>query len=173
MLQVGSRSMQNYALLKRLGRIRKPVLLKRGFAATVDELLLAAEYILTGGNDQVILCERGIRHSAAASGVVLDLGAIPELRRRTHLPVVVDPSHGSAASHRVIPLARAAVAAGADGLMVEVHPDPEEALSDGRQALLPAEFQRLVREVTAIRDASLEWHSPSLRGSRSTAAGKD
>ncbi len=153
LLQVGSRNMQNHALLKKLGRLRVPVLLKRGYAATVDELLLAAEYLLSGGNDQVILCERGIRSAAGSSGVILDLGAIPELKRRTHLPVIVDPSHGSQASHRVPALARAAAAAGADGLLVEVHDAPEEALSDGKQALRLDEFASLMSEVGRIRAA--------------------
>lgn len=153
LIQVGSRNMQNYALLRQLGKIRKPVLLKRGFAATLREFLLAAEYILSGGNDQVVLCERGIRSAAGTGNVVLDLGAVPELRLRTHLPVIVDPSHGSQDRARVAPLARAAVAAGADGLLVEVHDDPQRALSDGQQALTPDSFRRLVTEVAAIRTA--------------------
>lgn len=153
LLQVGSRNMQNYALLKQLARVRKPVLLKRGYASTVRELLLAAEYLLCGGNHQVILCERGLRSAAGEEGVVLDLGVIPALRRCTHLPVVVDPSHGSARSDRVPALARAAVAAGADGLLIEVHDDPLQALSDGRQALTPEAFRQLAREVDAVRRA--------------------
>lgn len=153
LLQVGSRNMQNYSLLKELGRQRKPVLLKRGFAATIREFLLAAEYLLSAGNDQVVLCERGIRSAAGTGQVVLDLGALPELRRHTHLPVVVDPSHGAGVNHRVLPLARAAVAAGADGVLVEVHDEPEEALSDGQQAILPQEFARLVGDLHAIRRA--------------------
>lgn len=153
MIQVGSRNMQNYALLRRLGRIRKPILLKRGFAATLREFLLAAEYILSGGNDQIVLCERGIRSSAGSGNVVLDLGAVPELRRRTHLPVIVDPSHGGQDRGRVVPLARAAVAVGADGLLVEVHDDPQRALSDGQQALDPASFRAMVAQVSAIRTA--------------------
>lgn len=173
MLQVGSRSMQNFPLLKRLGRDRRPVLLKRGFSATVDEWLNAAEYLLSAGNDQVILCERGIRSAAGSDSVVLDLGVIPELRRRTHLPVIVDPSHGSRAAHRVAPLARAAVAAGADGLLVEVHDAPEEALSDGRQALRPAQLQRLIQEITAIRTALGYASEPSVSGPVATPAGKE
>lgn len=153
-LQVGSRNMQNYALLRELSQIRKPVLLKRGFSATIRELLLAAEYILAGGNDQVMLCERGIRSAAGEHGVILDLGAIPSLRQRTHLPIVVDPSHGANDAARVLPLARAAVAAGADGLIVEVHDNPNLALSDGQQALLPDAFTQLMGEVTAIRSVS-------------------
>ena len=153
LLQVGSRNMQNYSLLKQLAQLRKPVLLKRGYAATLREFLLAAEYLLAGGNDQVILCERGIRSAAGENGVILDLGAVPELQRRTHLPVLVDPSHGAASRHRVLPLARAAAAVGADGLLVEVHDDPQKALSDGQQALPIDEFGQLVEQVTAIRRA--------------------
>ncbi|MEM7261543.1 MAG: 3-deoxy-7-phosphoheptulonate synthase [Planctomycetota bacterium] len=149
-LQVGSRSMQNYALLKELGRTRHPVLLKRGFAASYEEFLLAAEYILSAGNERVVLCERGVR---TTSGSVLDLGAVPELRRRSHLPVVIDPSHGSGQRHRVLPLARAAAAVGADGVLVEVHDRPERALSDGQQAIDPAAFTQLIRECNAVRAA--------------------
>lgn len=151
LLQVGSRNMQNYSLLKQLAQLRKPVLLKRGYAATIREFLLAAEYLLSGGNDQVILCERGIRSAAGEGGVILDLGAVPELQRRSHLPVIVDPSHGSSDRRRVLPLARAAAAVGADGLLVEVHDDPQHALSDGQQALSVPDFTRLVEEVTAVR----------------------
>ena len=125
LLQVGSRNMHNYSLLKELGQIRAPILLKRGFSSTSEELMLAAEYILSGGNTNVILCERGIRCAAASRQVVLDLGIVPELKKKTHLPVVVDPSHGSAEAYRVPALAKAAVAAGADGLLVEVHDQPE------------------------------------------------
>ncbi|MEM7166900.1 MAG: 3-deoxy-7-phosphoheptulonate synthase [Planctomycetota bacterium] len=153
LLQVGSRNMQNYSLLKQLAQLRKPVLLKRGYAATIRELLLAAEYLLSGGNDQVILCERGIRSAAGEGGVILDLGAVPELQRRTHLPVIVDPSHGSSNRERVLPLARAATAVGADGLLVEVHDDPQSALSDGQQALRVDEFAQLVTQVAAVRRA--------------------
>ncbi|MFQ5655529.1 MAG: 3-deoxy-7-phosphoheptulonate synthase [Planctomycetota bacterium] len=182
LLQVGSRSMHNYALLKRLSHLRTPVLLKRGLAATVEELLLAAEYLLSGGNTRVILCERGIRHAAGARQVILDLGAIPEIRRRTHLPVIVDPSHGSGAAYLVAPLARAAAAAGADGLMIEVHDDPERALSDGRQALRPAEFAALMEDVRAILGAlgpdapsppSAPPPSPAIAAERREPAGKD
>lgn len=151
MLQVGSRNMHNYSLLKELGQTSVPVLLKRGFASTTDELLLAAEYILSAGNPNVILCERGIRCGAASREVVLDLGAVPELHQRTHLPVLVDPSHGSGESYRVGALARAAVAAGADGVLIEVHEQPEEALSDGRQALTPEQFAELVPVLRQIR----------------------
>jgi 3-deoxy-7-phosphoheptulonate synthase len=153
MLQVGSRNMHNYSLLKELGQASTPVLLKRGFASTIDEWLMAAEYILSGGNSMVVLCERGIRCGAASRKVVLDLGAISELKQRTHLPVFVDPSHGSGEAYRVPSLARAAVAAGADGLLIEVHDQPWEALSDGRQALTLEQFDQLVPELRSIRTA--------------------
>ena len=172
LLQVGSRNMQNYALLKELGQLRCPVLLKRGFAATVEEWLLAAEYILSGGNDQVVLCERGIRSGAASCGTVLDLGAIAEVRRRSHLPILVDPSHSAVHRHRVAPLARAAVAAGADGLLIEVHRNPEEALSDGRQALEPAEFRALVPQIEALR-ALIDPTAAALGESVDTASNTD
>jgi len=151
LLQVGSRNMQNFSLLKRLGALDRPVLLKRGYAATIEELLLAAEYILSGGNHRVILCERGIRHAVGSAQVILDLGAVPDLRARTHLPILVDPSHGAGESSRVPALARAAAAVGADGLLVEVHDDPPRALSDGQQAITPAEFRRTLRVVESIR----------------------
>jgi len=160
LLQVGSRNMQNFSLLKRLGAIDRPVLLKRGYAATIEELLLAAEYILSGGNHRVILCERGIRHAVGSAQVVLDLGAIPELRSRTHLPVIVDPSHGAGEARRVPALARAAVAAGADGLLVEVHDDPSRALSDGQQAITPAEFRRTLRAAEAIHRLATQEEDP-------------
>jgi 3-deoxy-7-phosphoheptulonate synthase len=153
MLQVGSRNMHNYSLLKELGQASTPVLLKRGFASTIDEWLMAAEYILSGGNSMVVLCERGIRCGAASRKVVLDLGAISEVKQRTHLPVFIDPSHGSGEAYRVPSLARAAVAAGADGLLIEVHDQPWEALSDGRQALTPEQFDQLVPELRSIRTA--------------------
>jgi len=153
LLQVGSRNMQTFSLLKELGALDTPVLLKRGYAATPEEFLLAAEYILSGGNHQVILCERGIRSAAGADQVVLDLGIVPELRRRTHLPVLVDPSHGSAAAHRVPALARASAAVGADGLLIEVHDDPTRALSDGPQALTLEAFRQTLREVQSIHRA--------------------
>lgn len=150
MFQVGSRNMHNYSLLKELGQTSVPILLKRGFASTIDEFLLAAEYILSCGNSNVVLCERGIRCAAATRKIVLDLGAVPELKKRTHLPVLVDPSHGTADSFRVPALARAAAAVGADGILIEVHDQPEEALSDGSQALTPDQFRRLVPEVHQI-----------------------
>ncbi|MDE0959278.1 MAG: 3-deoxy-7-phosphoheptulonate synthase [Planctomycetota bacterium] len=153
MLQVGSRNMHNYSLLKELGQASTPVLLKRGFSSTIDEWLMAAEYILSGGNSMVVLCERGIRCAAASRKVVLDLGAISELKKRTHLPIFVDPSHGSGEAYRVPSLAKAAVAAGADGVLIEVHDQPSEALSDGRQALTPEQFEKLVPELYSIRTA--------------------
>lgn len=154
MLQIGSRNMHNFALLSEVGRTRRPVLLKRGMSATIDELLAAAEYVLAGGNDQVVLCERGIRTFETSSRNTLDIGAVPLLHERTHLPVVVDPSHASGRRALVRPLALAAAAAGAEGVMVEVHAHPAEALSDGDQALLPAELVTLVREIRGI-DAAL------------------
>lgn len=153
LLQVGARNMQNFALLTALGHIGKPVLLKRGFAATVQEWLLAAEYILAAGNPQVILCERGIRTFETATRNTLDVSAIPVLQRITHLPVIVDPSHAVGIRDHVIPLARAGVAAGADGLIVEYHSCPEEAWSDGPQALYPEQLGQLVVELKGIAAA--------------------
>ncbi|MEM7310169.1 MAG: 3-deoxy-7-phosphoheptulonate synthase [Planctomycetota bacterium] len=150
MFQIGSRSMTNFALLREVGRARKPVLLKRGFAATAREFLLAAEYILSAGNDKVVLCERGIRGFDSVTRNVLDLGTVAWLKRSTHLPVMVDPSHAAGRADLVRPLARAAIAAGADGLIVEVHPDPSEVHSDGAQALPLDEFARLVEDVRAL-----------------------
>lgn len=151
-VQIGARNMQNFALLKEAGRLKKPVMLKRGFSATVDEWLMSAEYILAEGNSQVILCERGIR--AAATGnhgrSTLDLGSVLAVRSASHLPVIVDPSHGSGVRELVAPLARAAAAVGAHGLMVEVHDRPEEALCDGPQALLPDQFASLMRDLSAL-----------------------
>lgn len=149
-LQVGARNMQNFSLLKRVGRSRKPVLLKRGMSATLDELLMAAEYILAEGNYNVILCERGVRTFADHTRNTLDLSVIPAVKRLSHLPILVDPSHGTGRRDKVLPLARAAVAVGADGLVVEVHPEPDQALSDGFQSLEPDQFDELMREVTAI-----------------------
>ncbi len=151
MLQVGTRNMQNFSLLSELGRQPKPVLLKRGMAATLGEFLAAAEYVLAGGNRQVVLCERGVRGPGDETRNVLDLAAVPALRSLTHLPVVVDPSHATGRAALVRPLARAAAAAGADGVMVEVHVRPGEALCDGPQAILPSELERLVDECLAIR----------------------
>lgn len=153
-LQVGARNMQNFSLLDEVGRIRRPVLLKRGLSATIEELLMAAEYIMSKGNRDVILCERGIRTFETATRNTLDVGAIPVLKRETHLPVVVDPSHAAGLADLVAPLAYAAIAAGADGLMVEVHPDPERALSDGDQSLAPDAFERLMTGVRSFARAA-------------------
>ena len=149
-LQVGARNMQNFDLLKELGKVRKPVLLKRGLSATYEEWLLSAEYILAGGNAQVILCERGIRTFETYTRNTLDLAAIPVIKKRSHLPIVVDPSHGTGRRDKVIPMARAAVAAGADGLIIEVHNNPEKALSDGPQSLYPEQFDTLMGELRII-----------------------
>jgi 3-deoxy-7-phosphoheptulonate synthase len=149
-IQIGARNMQNFSLLKRAGRSKLPVLLKRGMAATLEEFLLAAEYIMAEGNYNVVLCERGIRTFAQHTRNTLDLGVVPAIRRISHLPVIVDPSHSGGASYMVAPLARAGVAVGADGLMIEVHNQPEAALSDGAQSLTPAEYLRLIEEVRAI-----------------------
>ena len=152
-LQVGARNMQNYALLRALGQCGKPVLLKRGVSATLEELLLAAEYILSGGNEQVILCERGIRTGLSGGRASLDVSSIPALKHLTHLPVLVDPSHAAGRAELVEPLALAAVAAGADGLLVEVHDRPACALSDGAQALTCGQFARLADKARAVRGA--------------------
>jgi 3-deoxy-7-phosphoheptulonate synthase len=149
-LQVGARNMQNFSLLKRLGRLRKPVLLKRGMSATLEELLLSAEYLLSEGNYEVILCERGVRTFADHTRNTLDLSAVPYIQRISHLPIVVDPSHGTGKRNKVLPLSRAAVAVGADGLLIEVHHDPEHALSDGPQAILPEMFGELVEIVRRL-----------------------
>ena len=149
-LQVGARNMQNFSLLKKLGRIKKPVLLKRGMAATIEELLLCAEYLLAEGNYEVILCERGVRTFADHTRNTLDLSAVPYVQRISHLPIVVDPSHGTGKRARVLPLARAAVAVGADGLLIEVHDAPEHALSDGPQAILPEMFAELVTQLRRL-----------------------
>ena len=152
-VQLGARNMQNYSLLKHAGRCGKPILLKRGISATIQELLLSAEYILAEGNSQVILCERGIRGFDPATRNVFDLSAIPVVRGLSHLPIVADPSHGTGHRDMVIPMARAAVAAGADGLLVEVHPNPDRALSDGAQSLYPEQFERMMKEVRLIAEA--------------------
>src|SRR6201995_2389479 len=150
MIQIGARNMQNFTLLKRVGRSRLPVLLKRGMAATLEEWLLAAEYIMTEGNYQVVLCERGVRTFAQHTRNTLDLAAIPAVRRISHLPVIVDAAHGTGRNYMVAPLARAGVAVGADGIMVEVHARPDEALSDGAQALTLEEFEQMAQELKAI-----------------------
>jgi 3-deoxy-7-phosphoheptulonate synthase len=152
-LQVGARNMQNFTLLRALGKVRKPVLLKRGLAATLEEWLLAAEYLLDGGNEQVLLCERGIRTFEPAMRNTLDLAAVAWVKQRSHLPVIVDPSHATGDPELVIPMSLAAAAAGADGLLVEVHPWPERALCDGRQALTPERFQELMRRLPAVLHA--------------------
>ena len=151
--QVGARNMQNFELLKELGKIDKPILLKRGLAATIEEFLMSAEYIMAGGNDKVILCERGIRTYETATRNTLDISAVPVLRKLTHLPIIVDPSHASGKSWLVEPLAMAAVAAGVDGLMIEVHNDPPHALSDGAQSLTPEQFDLVARRVFAMKKA--------------------
>lgn len=153
MFQIGARNMQNFSLLKEVGRARKPVLLKRGLSATVQEWLMAAEYILSAGNSQVVLCERGIRTFETETRNTLDLSAVAAVREHSHLPVIVDPSHGTGKWKYVLPMARAAVAAGADGLIVEVHPRPEQALSDGPQSLTPENFARMMEEVRAVATA--------------------
>jgi 3-deoxy-7-phosphoheptulonate synthase len=152
-LQIGSRNMQNYPLLKEVGMLRKPVLLKRGMMATIEEFLLAAEYILNQGNEQVILCERGIRTFETSTRNTLDLSAVPMLKHLSHLPVIVDPSHGTGHRWMVPPMAKAAVAAGADGLIMEVHYKPEEALCDGHQSLSPDEFARLMVDLKKVAQA--------------------
>ena len=153
MIQIGARNMQNYPLLRRAGKSGKPILLKRGMAATIKELLLSAEYILAEGNPNVVLCERGIRSFDDQTRNLLDLTAIPVVQALSHLPIIADPSHGTGVRAKVIPMARAAIAAGADGLMVEVHHDPDHALSDGGQSLYPAQFEELVSDITAIAHA--------------------
>jgi len=152
-LQVGSRNMQNFTLLQEMGRAGRPVLLKRGLSATIEEWLLAAEYILAAGNPNVILCERGIRTFETATRNTVDIGAVPLVRELAHLPVIVDPSHATGRRQLVPPVARAAVAAGADGLMIEVHQNPELALSDGPQSLLPENFQKLMQDLRPIAAA--------------------
>jgi len=149
-IQIGARNMQNFSLLKRAGRAKKPILLKRGMSATLDEFLMAAEYILSEGNYNVMLCERGVRTFADHSRNTLDLTIVPAVKKRSHLPILVDPSHGTGRRHKVLPLSRAAVAVGADGLLVEVHHEPDKALSDGMQAILPEEFATLADEVRQI-----------------------
>jgi 3-deoxy-7-phosphoheptulonate synthase len=149
-IQIGARNMQNFSLLKSAGRSRKPVLLKRGMAATLEELLLSAEYIMSEGNYNVMLCERGVRTFADHTRNTLDLSVVPAIKRISHLPILVDPSHGTGKRNKVLPMSRAAIAAGADGVLIEVHHKPEEALSDGPQALLPEAFAEVVRQVEAI-----------------------
>ncbi len=150
--QVGARNMQNFSLLREIGKTSKPVMIKRGLAATIDDLLMSAEYILVNGNEQVMLCERGIRTFETNTRNTFDLSAIPVIHKRSHLPVVADPSHATGMRDKVLPMARAAVAAGCDALMIEVHHDPENALSDGPQALLPEDFNILMKQVRAIAE---------------------
>jgi 3-deoxy-7-phosphoheptulonate synthase len=161
-IQIGARNMQNYSLLRAVGRLRKPVLLKRGMAATITDLLLSAEYILAEGNDQVILCERGIRSFDPSTRNLFDLTAIPLVQKLSHLPMVADPSHGTGLRDKVIPMGRAAVAAGADGVLVEVHPNPERAMSDGGQSLFPDQFAQFMREIRAIASAIGRTVAPGL-----------
>jgi 3-deoxy-7-phosphoheptulonate synthase len=152
-LQIGARNMQNFSLLRELGHARKPVLLKRGISATIEEWLLSAEYVLAGGNTGVILCERGIRTFESYTRNTLDISAIPVVQKLSHLPIIVDPSHGTGRRDKVAPMARAAIAAGADGLIIEVHSDPDRALSDGAQSMFPAQFERLMAELRIIAPA--------------------
>ena len=152
-IQVGARNMQNHEMLKELGKIRKPILLKRGLANTLKELLMSAEYIMAGGNEQVILCERGIRTFETYTRNTLDLSAVPALRELTHLPIVVDPSHATGIARMVEPMALAAVAAGADGLMIEVHNNPAKALCDGAQSLTPVQFAEVAKKVRRVQEA--------------------
>ncbi len=152
-LQIGARNMQNYDLLRELGKIRKPVLLKRGLSATIEETLMSAEYIMAGGNYQVIFCERGIRTFETYTRNTLDISAVPVIQQLSHLPIIVDPSHGTGRRDKVIPMARAGVAAGAHGLLIEVHHDPEQALSDGPQSLYPEQFEKLMLECSIIANA--------------------
>jgi len=155
-VQIGARNMQNYTLLRHAGKVKKPILLKRGMYATLDEWLMAAEYIMSEGNSQVILCERGVRAIGGHARNLLDLATIPAVRRESHLPIVVDPSHAAGRRDLVAPLARAAVAAGADGLLIEVHHEPEKALSDGAQSLYPNQFAELMQEIRTLNPGG--WH---------------
>ncbi len=152
-LQVGARNMQNYTLLRSLSKLNKPVLLKRGLSATIEELLMSAEYILAGGNQEVILCERGIRTFETYTRNTMDICAIPVVQKLSHLPIIADPSHGTGIRDKVLPMARAAIAAGADGLIVEVHHDPNKAVSDGAQSLYPEQFDKLMKELEIIARA--------------------
>ena len=163
-VQIGARNMQNFSLLRRAGRTGRPILLKRGMAATVKDLLLSAEYILAEGNGNVILCERGVRSFDTHTRNLLDLTAIPVVKSLSHLPIIADPSHGTGLRAKVIPMARAAVAAGADGLMVEVHPDPERAMSDGAQSLYPDQFEELMQQISVIAEAIGRDLAPSVSG---------
>src|SRR6185295_15819002 len=166
-IQIGARNMQNFSLLKRAGRSKKPVLLKRGMSATLEEFLMAAEYIMSEGNYNVILCERGVRTFADHTRNTLDLSIVPAVQRLSHLPIVVDPSHGTGKRNKVTPLSRAAIAVGADGLMVEVHHDPDHALSDGIQSIFPDQFDELMDEIRQIavvlhRNVQEPWTQPAV-----------
>ena len=152
-IQVGARNMQNFVLLRELGKVNKPILLKRGFAATIEELLMSAEYLMAGGNEQIILCERGVRTFEPLTRNTLDLSAIPIIKELSHLPVVVDPSHATGVARYVRPMSLAAVAAGADGLLIEVHNSPQTALCDGQQSITPAQFDALATDINAMREA--------------------
>jgi 3-deoxy-7-phosphoheptulonate synthase len=165
-IQIGARNMQNFSLLKSAGRARKPVLLKRGMSATLEELLLSAEYIMSEGNYNVVLCERGVRTFADHTRNTLDLSVVPAIKRISHLPILVDPSHGTGKRNKVLPMSRAAIAAGADGVLIEVHHKPEEALSDGPQALLPDAFAQLVQQVEAIAQVLGRNLQPALAAAR-------
>ena len=157
-IQVGARNMQNFELLKELGKIDKPILLKRGLSSTIDEWLMSAEYIMAGGNNKVILCERGIRTFETATRNTLDLSAVPVIKSKSHLPVIVDPSHATGKAALVETMALAAVAAGADGLMIEVHNDPKHALSDGAQSLTPDQFDTVARKVLTLQQTMKTIH---------------
>jgi 3-deoxy-7-phosphoheptulonate synthase len=164
-IQIGARNMQNFSLLKSAGKARKPVLLKRGMAATLEELLLSAEYIMSEGNYNVMLCERGVRTFSDHTRNTLDLSIVPAIKRISHLPILVDPSHGTGKRNKVLPMSRAAVACGADGVLIEVHHKPEEALSDGPQALLPEAFEEVVRQVDAVAQVLGRTLQPALAAS--------
>jgi 3-deoxy-7-phosphoheptulonate synthase len=161
-IQIGARNMQNFSLLKSAGRAKKPVLLKRGMSATLEEFLLSAEYVMSEGNFNVMMCERGVRTFADHTRNTLDLSVVPAIKRISHLPILVDPSHGTGKRNKVLPMSRAAIAVGADGVLIEVHHKPEEALSDGPQAILPSDFARLVREVSAIAEVLDRNLQPAL-----------
>ncbi len=171
-IQIGARNMQNFSLLKRAGRSRKPVLLKRGMSATLDELLMAAEYVMSEGNYQVILCERGVRTFADHTRNTLDLSIVPAVQRASHLPIIVDPSHGTGKRNMVLPLARAATAVGADGLMIEVHHQPDKALSDGAQSVYPEQFVQLMDEIAQIAGAVHRSLPRGISVAASTPAGR-
>ena len=168
-IQIGARNMQNYSLLKCVGRIGKPVLLKRGMAATIADLLLSAEYVLSEGNDQVILCERGVRTFDPSARNMFDLTAIPTVHQLSHLPIVGDPSHGTGVRDKVTPMARAALAAGADGIIVEMHPHPDSALSDGAQSLYPAQLRALINELRAVATAIGRRVTPVAAGAHQSS----